>query len=169
MQHSRFRASALGVIAATLAMITIGASNAGAQHQHGAKQDSMPKHEMKHDMSGGMKEHETTKWKEMDAFHAVMHTVVHPATEQGDLAPLRARAADLTVAAKAWAGSAAPATCAGDATSKEVAGIATSSEALAAKVKSGASDAELKASLTALHTAFEALERHCGAMKEMKH
>lgn len=121
---------------------------------------------MKHDM-GGMN-HMATAWKEMDAFHAVLGGTFHPAADKGDFAPLKANAETLADKAKAWAASAAPASCAKDEQKQTVAAIATSTAELATKVKGAAPDAELKAAITAIHDNFEKVEMACGGMGGMK-
>lgn len=154
-------------------LVTLATTTAGAQqHQHGAqKQDSAAKKE--HDMKGGhqmkgehdMKGHAASPWKEMDAFHATLGATYHPAAEKGDVAPLKAKAADLAAGAKTWAASAIPAACAKPDTKATVDGLAASSAALAEQVKSGASDSELKAAISAIHEKFETVEHACMPMK----
>jgi len=173
----------LSIASAIAAFCTLSlAAPAAAQHQHGTKPDSskQEKPAMKHDMagmkhdSGGMN-HMATAWKEMDAFHAVLGGTFHPAADKGDFAPLKANAQTLADKAKAWAESAAPASCAKDEHKQTVAAIATSTAELATKVKGNTPDADLKSAITAIHDNFEKVEMACGGMggmggmKGMKH
>jgi hypothetical protein len=104
-------------------------------------------------------------WKEMNAFHRVMAATWHPASQKGDVAPLKARVKELLTAADAWAASkppATPASCGNEAVRNTATTVATESKALVALVDSGADDVRLKAALKGVHDAFEVAEKGCG-------
>src|SRR5687767_3552839 len=86
-----------------------------------------------------MDDHMMGPWKEMNAFHRVMGATWHPASQKGDLAPLKAKAKELSSAADAWAASpppAMPASC-GDSTVVAAAKkVATDSKSLLGLVRS---------------------------------
>jgi hypothetical protein len=118
-----------------------------------------------------MDHHAMGPWKELNAYHELMGASWHPAEQKNDLAPLRAKIADLVKAADAWGGSKAPAMphgCGTDAVKTAVAKVVTDTKALAALVASSASDAALKESLKALHDTFEVAERACGGHGDHK-
>lgn len=100
-------------------------------------------------------------WAELDDFHMVMMATWHPAKQKNDLAPIRARAAEMAAAADRWAESAAPGKCASPETEKAVAKVAAGSRALAGLVERNATDEEVKAALAALHDEFEGVEHGC--------
>jgi hypothetical protein len=174
------------------ALFTATVSSSAAAQQSQQKQDTtkkaeqhdmskMKEHDMskmkEHDMSG-IKEHDMSKmmeqmgrsWKEMNAFHQLLAATYHPASKD-TLQPLRDRAAELAVAAKAWSGSTAPASCNSDEIKQKVATLATDAQGIAAQVQAKATDADLKTSIAALHALFESVEMTCGGhdMKGMKH
>ena len=105
--------------------------------------------------------HHSSGWKELDDFHLLMMQTWHPAKQQNDLAPVRAKAADMARAAEAWAASTPPEKCAGEEPKQAVARIAADSKALAELVEREGSDAEVKAALAALHDTFETVEHGC--------
>ena len=115
---------------------------------------------------GGMDDHHMMgPWKEMNAFHRVMAATWHPASEKGDVAPLKARVRELLSTADAWTASkppAMPASCGTEAVRNAATKVASESKALVALVDSGADDARLKAALKGVHDAFEVAEKGCG-------
>ena len=68
-----------------------------------AQDSAKPKPEA--EKKGMMDDHMMGPWKEMNAFHRVMGATWHPASQKGDLAPLKAKAKELLSAADAWAAS----------------------------------------------------------------
>jgi len=112
-----------------------------------------------------MDDHMMGPWKEMNAFHRVMGATWHPASQKSDLAPLKAKAKELSSAADAWAASpppAMPASC-GDSTVVAAAKkVATDSKSLLGLVESNADDTRLKSALKGVHEAFEVAEKACG-------
>jgi hypothetical protein len=104
-------------------------------------------------------------WKEMNAFHRIMAATWHPASQKGDVAPLKARVKELLSTADAWAASqppAMPASCGNEAVRNAAIKVASESKALVALVDSGADDARLKTALKGVHEAFEVAEKGCG-------
>jgi hypothetical protein len=112
------------------------------------------------DHQGHGKQHASSGWKEMDAFHLLMMETWHPA-EQNDLKPLRAKVTQLSAAARAWGEAAAPAPCATPGIKQGIAAIAMGTSALTAKVKTDGKDEDLKAALKAIHDRFEVIEKTC--------
>src|SRR5687768_4405441 len=101
-----------------------------------------------------MDDHMMGPWKEMNAFHRVMGATWHPASQKGDLAPLKAKAKELLTAAEAWSASnppAMPASC-GDSTVRAAAKkVVADAKALVGMIDAGADDARLKAGLKSVH------------------
>ena len=115
---------------------------------------------------GMMEDHMMGPWKEMNTFHRVMGATWHPASQKGDMAPLKARAKELLTTAEAWAASKAPAmpaSCGSEAVRGAATKVVTETKALVAMLDSGADDATLKTALKNVHDAFETAEKGCGA------
>lgn len=115
--------------------------------------------------AGMMMDHMMSPWKEMNSFHRVLAATWHPASQKGDVAPLKARARELLTAAETWAGSRAPetpASCTSEPVRAAPARVVVEAKALVALIESGADDARLKAALKGLHDAFEIAEKGCG-------
>lgn len=116
-----------------------------------------------------MDDHMMGPWKEMNAFHRVMGATWHPASQKGDLAPLKARAKELLAAADTWAASkppAMPTSCGTQEVLAAVTKVAADSKSLATMIESGADDASLKTALKAVHDSFEVAEKACGGHGE---
>ncbi|MEO7998534.1 MAG: hypothetical protein ABI852_13875 [Gemmatimonadaceae bacterium] len=119
--------------------------------------------EMDHDK---MDMHESKSgWKELDAFHEVMAASWHPASGKNDLAPAKAKAADMAKAAKVWADSKAPKSCDTPAIKESVTKVNAASQEYAGIVANGADDATIKAKLKAIHETFETAEMGCHPAK----
>jgi hypothetical protein len=108
-------------------------------------------------------DHASSGWKELDAYHEFMMATWHPATGQNDLAPLRARAAEMAASAAALAESTPPKGCDTPALRAAAKGLASATSDLKAAAVNGAADATLKTALSALHDRFETLEGGCKA------
>jgi len=107
-------------------------------------------------------EHGKSAWKEMDAYHEFMMATWHPAKGTGDMAPLKAKAADMAKSAKLWADSKAPKGCDAPKLKDAVVKVNTETADLAALVAKGsADDATLKAKLSTLHDTFDMVEEGC--------
>lgn len=113
-------------------------------------------------------EHGKSAWKELDAYHMLMMATWHPAKGTGDMAPLKAKAADMEKAAKLWADSKPPKGCDAPKLKDAVAKVNTGSKDLAAMVTKGTDDATLKSKLSELHDTFEIVEGGCKPESEHK-
>jgi hypothetical protein len=154
------------VRAAALAALSLGAGRAAAQPagQPPKVSKDAPAAE-RHDAS-----HASSGWKEMDAFHHLMMETWHPARSSNDVRPIRAKAAAMAEAARAWAAAPVPAACDSPATRATVARLATDARALADLVaRAGSTDAEVRDALKALHDRFEPVEHGCQPAKHGKH
>jgi hypothetical protein len=135
---------------------------AGMDHSKMGGMDHNAMHEqMMKEMAGKKGE----SWKELDAYHALMMATWHPAKDSSNLAPFRAKAADMVAAAKTVAASTAPTSCGGKAEIVAAQKALPTETEKAARLAAGkTSDADLKAALKALHDKFEVLEMGCGGM-----
>lgn len=114
--------------------------------------------------AGMMDAHMMGPWKEMNTFHRVLAASWHPASQKGDMAPLKARAKELLTTAEAWAASkppAMPASCGSEAVSGAATKVVTETKAMLALLDSGSDDASLNAALKKVHEAFEVAEKGC--------
>ena len=109
------------------------------------------------------KEHASSGWAELDAYHTLMRNTWHTAEASNDLSALRARATDMAVSAKALAESTPPQKCNTPANRSLALSLAPATTDLAVAVRQGATDAQLKTALAALHDRFEKLEAGCSA------
>lgn len=141
-----------------LAALAIATSIAGAQAATPPKAAAM-----KHDAT-----HETSPWKEMNTFHSILAATYHPASDAGNLKPLREKAADLAAKAREWAASTPPAPCASDTVRTTVGAISLDAVAVANSVLANATDEVLTKEIKALHDKFEGAKKGCGAAA-MKH
>lgn len=89
----------------------------------------------------------------VDAYHEVMSSTFHPA-ENGDLKPLKERAATLAERAETWATTALPASLKGKGLEEKLVLLAKGSRDIANQVASQRSDEELTKAITALHDVF---------------
>jgi hypothetical protein len=106
-------------------------------------------------------------WAELDAYHQVMAAAWHPAAQKNDLAPARARMAELARKAAAWSRTAPPAgataACQTAATPKALAGYAGVVRGVSLRAEQqDMSDATLKEALKDVHDRFHAFEAACG-------
>ena len=108
-----------------------------------------------------------TGWKELDAFHTLLAATFHPAQGKNDLAPIKAKAADLSAAAQKWKASTAPKGCDSPKIRDAIVKIAAGSQNVAAMVAKGTDDATLKKSLGDVHEAFEPVEMGCKPVKRV--
>ena len=102
-----------------------------------------------------------TGWKELDAFHELMAASWHPASGMNDLAPAKAKAADMAKAAKTWAESKAPKGCDTPKIKEALTKVNAGSQDFAALVAKGTDDAALKTKLGGIHETFEVVESGC--------
>ena len=103
-------------------------------------------------------------WRALDTYHTVMAASWHPAKDRNDLAPFRARAAELVTAARALTAEPVPAVCGGPARASDVQAVLRASEE-AARVAgtAGVPDQQVKAALKAAHDRFHTVEEACSA------
>ena len=148
------RRVAMAVIAVAICSIPAGAQTKPAP----AKPMEMDHSKMEmHESSSG--------WKELDAFHELMAASWHPASGKNDLAPAKAKAADMAKAPKTWADSKVPKSCDTPAIKESVTKVNAASQEYAAIVAKGADDATIKAKLGAIHQTFETAEMGCHPAK----
>ncbi len=107
-----------------------------------------------------------TGWKELDAFHELMAASWHPASGQNDLAPAKAKAADMAKAAKTWAGSKAPKGCDTPKIKNALTKVNAETQDYAALVAKGSDDATIKTKLGGIHEMFEVVESGCKPEKK---
>ncbi|MBC8086315.1 MAG: hypothetical protein H7Z40_03560 [Phycisphaerae bacterium] len=151
--------AAMRSLAVTAFALAVSAVSASAQTTPPA-----PKPMDKMDHAKMEAEHGKSPWKELDAYHEFMMATWHPAKGKNDLAPLKAKAADMAKSAKLWADSKAPKGCDAPKLKDAVAKVNTGTADLAAMVaKGGADDATLKSRLSELHDTFEIVEGGCKA------
>lgn len=123
---------------------------------------------MKHDLAGmgqGMGDMKSG-WTELDAFHALLMSVWHPA-QKDSLTMARTLAPTLAASAAAWEKSKGPAACDNAAARKALPGIVADAEAYANVAATKANDAAVKAALKKVHDGFETVGKPCmqAAMK----
>lgn len=100
------------------------------------------------------------EWKELDDFHGVMSQTFHPA-EEGNLKPIKERAGEMALKAKALKQSAVPASLQTPELKKLIVLLAKESAALSKLVAKNAADADILKSLTALHDRFHQVAEEC--------
>jgi hypothetical protein len=108
---------------------------------------------------------DSDRWNELSAFHDVMSATFHP-MEEGDLKPIRARAAEMADKAKQWDDSTPPKIYARPEIKRNVAKLAQESKALAGLVARNAGDAQIKESLSALHDRYHEIAGQCRDAKK---
>jgi len=109
-------------------------------------------------------------WKALDTYHTVMAASWHPAKDRNDLAPFRARAAELVTAAKALTAEPVPAACGGPARAANVEAVVRASEEAARMAGArDVTDEQLKAALRRAHDRFHTVEEGCAAPGAAKH
>jgi 16S rRNA C967 or C1407 C5-methylase (RsmB/RsmF family) len=100
-------------------------------------------------------------WPEMKNFHKYMSTTFHPA-EEGNLAPLKAKADSLYYAAKAWMGSPIPSNFKADETTAALKKLNVQCNDIWAAVQGGkTSDEKLKEMITEAHDTFHKIAGEC--------
>lgn len=94
--------------------------------------------------------------KNLDGFHAIMSSTFHPA-EEGNLTPLKEKAAVMAENAATWAKAELPAGMKGKGVEAILKNLADGSKNLAGMVKSNASDQALTDAITKLHDVFHSV------------
>ncbi|HYW31588.1 MAG TPA: hypothetical protein VE869_08785 [Gemmatimonas sp.] len=109
--------------------------------------------------------HAASGWKELDAYHMLMMATWHPAKDKSDMAPFRAKGADMVASAKLLSASTPPKGCDTPALKKSAADLHSATSAAVAMIDRKSTDAELKTALGELHEKFEVLEEGCKSAK----
>lgn len=99
-------------------------------------------------------------WAELKQFHSVMSATFHPA-EEGNLAPLRQRAAELFQAAQKWQESPVPAGFKKEETQNVLKELVIQCGAVMKGVEARKSDAELTRLITDAHNVFHRVVGEC--------
>ncbi len=99
-------------------------------------------------------------WPEMKQFHTVMSGTFHPA-EEGNLAPLRERAAELFQAAQKWQQTAVPATFKKEETQAALKELVIKCGAVMKGVEARKTDAELTRMISEAHDVFHRIVGEC--------
>lgn len=105
------------------------------------------------------------KWPSLKDFHGVMSQTFHPA-EEGDLAPIKARAKELREKADALTKNDIPAEFRTKAILSSIEKLQIKSKALEALVNAKAADTEITASLSELHEIFHEIVGLCTEEKK---
>jgi hypothetical protein len=100
------------------------------------------------------------EWPAIKDFHKVMSQTFHP-SEEGDLAPIRARSGEMFTKATALTTAPIPAEFDRPEIKKSIAALVKGSRKLDKQVRKDASDADLTASLNALHDVFHTIVGLC--------
>ncbi|HEY0930358.1 MAG TPA: hypothetical protein VGE27_10615 [Gemmatimonas sp.] len=165
MSHSiARRALAVTFVTLALPMAALQAQQPPAKTEPAKAAPAMDHNRMDHGAMHGAK---ADAWKELDAYHMLMMATWHPAKQNNDMAPIRAKVGEMVAAAKVVAASKAPASCQKPELLKAQAGLTAETEKVATLVNKKASDADLKTALGTLHEKFEVLEEGCNT--GMKH
>jgi hypothetical protein len=99
-------------------------------------------------------------WPQMKAFHSFMSGSFHPA-EEGNLAPLKAKADSLYITAKLWSESAIPASFKPTETKAALAKLEAQCAAIKAAVSDKKPDEALKKMITEAHDTFHHIVGEC--------
>jgi len=119
---------------------------------------------MKHDvagmgggmMQGGMK----TGWGELDAYHALLMSMWHPA-QKDSLTMARSLAGALVATGEAWEKSKGPAACDNAAARKVLPSVISDTKSFATLAANKAKDADVKGALKKVHDGFEKIMMPC--------
>lgn len=108
-------------------------------------------------------------WKEKNEFHKVMSQTFHPA-EEGNLAPIKSKIAEMQAKAVAFQKSEIPAELPNkEEIKKNLDELVNGTKVLAKKIKKNASDEVIKTQLTALHDVFHKIVGLCSAEDKHEH
>jgi len=99
-------------------------------------------------------------WPEMKAFHQLMSGTFHPA-EEGNMAPLKEKVADLYRASKVWYASTIPDTFKPEETKATLEKLMIQCHDIWAQVDAKASDEKLKTMITEAHETFHKIVGEC--------
>ena len=108
-------------------------------------------------------------WKEKNEFHKVMSQTFHPA-EEGNLAPIKSKIAEMQAKAVAFQKSVIPAELPNkEEIKKNLDELVNGTKVLAKKIKKNASDEVIKTQLTALHDVFHKIVGLCSGEDKHEH
>lgn len=108
-------------------------------------------------------------WKEKNEFHKVMSQTFHPA-EEGNLAPIKSKIAEMQSKAVAFQKSEIPAELPNkEEIKKNLDELVNGTKVLAKEIKKNASDEVIKTQLTALHDVFHKIVGLCNAEDKHEH
>ena len=102
----------------------------------------------------------TKGWPQMKAFHSFMAASFHP-TEEGNFAPLKAKADSLFITAQLWQASPIPSNYKPDETKAALAKLVTQCGEINKSVKANATDAALTKMITDAHDTFHHIVGEC--------
>lgn len=124
-------------------LVAIGCSSKSEHHEaHGESGDSTATGE---------------SWKEMDEFHMIMAASFHPFKDSADLAPAKAKAAEMAAAARKWVDAPLPEKVNNEETKTRLNHLNQGVTAFVETVKSG-DDKAIGDALTELHNLFHELQ-----------
>lgn len=106
-----------------------------------------------------------TTWAEMDAFGELMAKTFPPA-EQGDLAPIRERSAELAEKAKQWLDSKPPKACSSPKLRTQLVSLSNESKVLSASIAKGATEEQIKTALAPLQKRYQDIAGACRLEKQ---
>lgn len=99
-------------------------------------------------------------WPEMKTFHSFMSSTFHPA-EEGDFAPLKAKADSLLIAANLWQASAIPADFKPVETKAALTKLVAKCQSIQKAVSAKLSNERLKILITQAHDVFHTITGEC--------
>ena len=108
----------------------------------------------------GFAQEKKAVWPEMKNFHSFMSSTFHPA-EEGNLQPLKAKAADMLKAAQEWQASKIPSNFIVDETTVQLQKLVKYCTGINEAVNSGATDAVLTKMITEAHDVFHKIAGEC--------
>lgn len=162
-----FRLPAIAALAALAAVSPLSAQvkppvkdSAKVEKMDHSKMDHSAHHQAEAKASHGG-DHAASGWKELDNYHMLMMQTWHPIKEKGDVAPIRAKAAEMVASARKLATSKAPKGCDTPALKNAASTLVADTEGVANLVSRKADDAALTAAMKTLHDQFEVLEEGC--------
>ena len=104
-------------------------------------------------------------WPEMKTFHSYMASTFHPA-EEGNLAPLKAKADSLYLSAKQWSESAIPTNFKPEETKTELTKLVAQCNIVKEAVSAKKDDKELTKLITEAHDIFHKIVGECQKAEE---
>ncbi|MBL0743468.1 hypothetical protein [Chryseolinea lacunae] len=100
---------------------------------------------------------EPKEWKEMDDFHMIMAEAFHPFKDSANLAPAKAKAAEMAIAAETWANAPLPEKVNNNEVKEKLQHLKTETTSFVTTAKS-TDDKAVGEALTKLHDLFHELQ-----------